>query len=137
MSKVAIVYWSGSGNTKLMAKNFETGANGAGADATLFTASSFTSDDIANFDAFAFGCPACGAEELDETEFLPMWEAAKGSLEDKPVILFGSYGWGGGEWLETWKSESADVNIIADLACEGEPDEDAQQQCEELGKKLA
>ncbi len=137
MSKVAIVYWSGSGNTELMAKSVEIGANGAGAEVSFFQAATFTVDEITDFDAFAFGCPACGDEELDETEFAPMWDSVKGSLGDKPVILFGSYGWGGGQWLETWKSESADVNIIADLACEGEPDEEVQKLCELLGKKLA
>lgn len=137
MKKVAIVYWSGTGNTEIMAKSIETGAVNAGAEVTLYPASTFTSDSVNEFDAFAFGCPACGAEELDETEFVPMWESVKGLLAEKPVILFGSYGWGGGEWLETWKSESPEVNIIADLASEGEPDNDTQQQCEELGKSLA
>lgn len=136
MSRVAIVYWSGTGNTELMARGLELGADEAGAEVAIFQAATFAADMVSEFDALAFGCPACGEEELDEGEFLPMWKSVKGALGNKPIILFGSYGWGGGEWLEIWKSESPELNIIADLACEGEPTEDAQLLCKELGGKL-
>ena len=91
MSKIAVIYWSGTGNTQQMA---EAIANQAHAD--LFTASEFTADKAANYDAFAFGCSAMGAEQLEEDEFEPMWNAVAPVLGSKKVVLFGSYGWGGG-----------------------------------------
>lgn len=88
MSKIAVIYWSGTGNTQQMA---EAIANQAHAD--LFTASEFTADKAANYDAFAFGCSAMGAEQLEEDEFEPMWNAVAPVLGSKKVVLFGSYGW--------------------------------------------
>ena len=96
MSKAAVVYWSGTGNTEAMAHAVTEGAKGAGAEAELFTASEFTPDKAAGFDAIAFGCPSMGAEVLEEEEFQPMWDACKGSLAGKKIALFGSYGWGDG-----------------------------------------
>ncbi len=100
MSKIAVVFWSGTGNTEAMAKAVEDGAKGKGADVTEFTASDFSADKVAGFDAIAFGCPAMGAEVLEEGEFQPMWDNVKGSLKGKKIALFGSYGWGTGEWMD-------------------------------------
>ncbi len=136
MSKVAVVFWSGTGNTETMASSVESGAAGAGAVVSVFQAGSFTADMVSDFDAFAFGCPAQGAEELEDSEFVPMWDSVKDSLADKKVVLFGSYGWGGGEFMETWKSDNDSVNIVADFTCEGEPDEDSLAKCVELGTAL-
>ena len=134
--KIAVVYWSGTGNTEAMAKCIEVGALGAGAEVDLFQCSSFTKDLVEDYDAFAFGCSACGSEELDEAEFVPMWDSVKDSLGDKKVVLFGSYGWGGGEWLETWKSNHGALNIVDEYACEEAPEGEAFTRCEELGRTL-
>lgn len=94
MSKVAIVYWSGTGNTEAMANAVAEGVTEKGAEASTFTASDFSADKVAEFDAIAFGCPAMGAEELEDSEFLPMFESCTDSLNAKKIALFGSYGWG-------------------------------------------
>lgn len=97
MSKTAVIYWSGTGNTEMMAKAI---AEGAGAD--LFAVSEF-SGNIADYDRIAFGCAAMGAEVLEEDEFEPFFAAIEGSLSGKTVVLFGSYGWGDGEWMRNWE----------------------------------
>ena len=89
MSKVAIVYWSGTGNTEAMANAVLSGTNGNG---ELFTASSFDASKMNDYDTFAFGCPSMGAEQLEESEFEPMFLSVEGSLSGKKVGLFGSLG---------------------------------------------
>jgi len=100
MAKVAVVYWSGTGNTEKMAGAVAEGAKGAGADVDLFEVDSFSVDQIDNFDALALGCPSMGAEELEEGSYEPFFAAAvdSGKLSGKPVVLFGSWGWGRGTW---------------------------------------
>ena len=95
--KTAVIYWSGTGNTEAMAKAAAEGAN-----AELFSVSEF-SGNVADYDAIAFGCPAMGAEVLEEDEFEPFFTAAESSLSGKKVLLFGSYGWGDGEWMRNWE----------------------------------
>ena len=90
MSKVAVVYWSGTGNTEAMANAVVEGAKAAGAEVELFTASEFGANKIDEFDAVAFGCPSMGAEELEESEFAPMFEECEGKLKGKKIALFGS-----------------------------------------------
>ena len=94
MSKAAVVYWSGTGNTEEMANQVAAGAKAAGADVSVFTSADFNAEMIGQFDAIAFGCPSMGAEELEETEFAPMFDACEPKLRGKKVALFGSYGWG-------------------------------------------
>ena len=94
MSQIAVVYWSGTGHTQAMA---EAVAKACGAQ--LFTAEEFSADQVAKYDAIAFGCPAMGAEVLEESEFRPMFDACKPHLQGKKIALFGSYGWGDGEWM--------------------------------------
>lgn len=140
MSKVAVVFWSGTGNTEAMAAKVAEGAQSAGAEAVVFTAAEFSADKMDEFDAVAFGCPAMGAEELEDTEFLPMFNDCESKLSGKKIALFGSYGWGDGEWMRTW--EETCKNDGANLACESvlaneAPDDDALAACEALGKALA
>ena len=140
MSKVAVVFWSGTGNTQAMADAVVEGAQGAGAEVTVLGASEFTADDVASYDAIAFGCPAMGAEVLEESEFEPMFADVEGSLSGKKVGLFGSYGWGGGAWMEDWtdrvKEDGAD--LVADgVTANNEPDDDALEACKALGAALA
>ena len=134
MSKIAVVYWSQTGHTQMMA---EAVAQACGAD--LFTASEFDADKAAAYDAIAMGCPAMGAEELEDSEFQPMYDAVKGSLAGKKVALFGSYGWGDGEWMRTWQAdvESTGAALVGDgVIANDEPDADALAACAALGEAL-
>ena len=83
MSKIAVVYWSGTGNTEAMASAVAEGAKAAGGDVTLYTATDFSGSMVGDFDAIAFGCPAMGAEELEETEFAPMFQSCESALSGK------------------------------------------------------
>ena len=140
MSKIAVVYWSGTGNTEAMANEVLAGAKGAGADASLISASDFGSTLVSEYDAIAFGCPAMGAEELEDSEFAPMFEACEPGLKDKKIALFGSYGWGDGEWMRTWADrcrEDGAVLACDFVICADAPDNDAKAACRALGAALA
>ena len=134
MGKIAVVYWSGTGHTQTMA---EAVANAAQAE--LFTAAEFGADKAGEFDAIAFGCPSMGTEQLEESEFEPMFEGCNGALDGKRVALFGSYGWGDGEWMRSWEADcKAAGAVIAceSVICQEEPDEDALTACRALGEAL-
>ncbi len=140
MSKAAIVYWSGTGNTKAMADAVLEGAKAKGADVTVFEASGFDADKLKEYDKIAFGCPAMGAEVLEEEEFDPMFTALEGSLSGKMIALFGSYGWGDGQWMRDWEARCNDAGavLIADsVTANDAPDDDAIAACKELGAALA
>ena len=137
MSKVAIVFWSATGNTETMANCI---AEGAGAAATIVPCAEMDAAKLGEYDVVAFGCPAMGAEQLEESEFEPMFTACEGRLSGKSIALFGSYGWGDGEWMRSWESRCNDDG--ANLACESvicneAPDDDALAACRELGASLA
>lgn len=139
MSKIAVVYWSGTGNTEQMASVVLEGAKEKGADAVLFTSSEFDAAMMEQYDAVAFGCPAMGAEVLEEDEFQPMFDACEGKISGKKIALFGSYGWGDGEWMRSW--EETCRNAGAELACDSvicneAPDDEVLKQCRELGAAL-
>lgn len=137
--KVSIVYWSGTGNTELMAASAAEGAKRAGADVEMLTAAEADAS-VLKSDALLFGCPAMGAEELEETEFEPFFSAIEGKLAGKKVGLFGSYGWGDAEWMRTWteRVKKAGGVMIADGVIANEaPDEAASAECEALGEKAA
>lgn len=140
MKKIAVVYWSGTGNTEAMAASVLEGAKDKGAQAILFPASEFSADLAAGYDAIAFGCPSMGAEELEETEFAPMFSAVEAALKDKKIALFGSYGWGDGEWMRDWveRMQNAGAEIVngEGLICQEAPDDEVLAACEELGKQL-
>lgn len=139
MSKVAVVYWTGSGNTEAMAAAVAEGAETKGATVEQILAADFSLSAAEGYDAYAFGCPAMGAEELEDSEFQPMWDEVKGSLGDKKVVLFGSYGWGSGEWMDAWKkdAEEAGINVIDSLIINEQPDDDGIAACHALGAQLA
>lgn len=139
MSKsIAIVYWTGTGNTEEMARALEAGVAAAGAEARVVPVADFSAEDVSGYDALAFGCPAMGAEELESDEFGPVWEACRGALGDKPVALFGSYGWGTGEWMETWQAdaEGAGVNVVCTVITNEAPDDDAVAELEAAARSL-
>ncbi len=140
MSKIAVVYWSGTGNTEAMAEAVLAGAKEAGAEAELFTSAEFAPDSIGNYDAVAFGCPSMGAEQLEESEFEPMFTSCEPNLSGKKVALFGSYGWGDGEWMRNWEETCTGdgaVLVCDSVICNGAPDEDATAECSALGAALA
>ena len=139
MSKIAVVFWSGTGNTEQMAYAVMEGIKEKAAEAALFAASEFGASMIKQYDAIAFGCPAMGAEVLEETEFQPMWDACEGALGGKKVALFGSYGWGDGEWMRSWEDACGSAGAV--LACESvicneAPNEEALEACRALGGAL-
>ncbi len=138
--KTAVIYWSGIGNTEAMAEAVVEGARQAGAEVSLFTASEFDTSKVGDFDTLAFGCPAMGAEELEDSEFLPMFTAVKPSLKGKKIALFGSYGWGDGEWMRTWEEDCVGAGCVfaADsVTCNEAPDDEALDACRALGAALA
>ncbi len=138
MSKVAVVYWSGTGNTKMMADAVEEGAKGAGAEVSVFGAN-FSAADLGAVDAVAFGCPAMGAEVLEESEFEPMFASIEGSLSGKKIALFGSYGWGDGQWMRDWedRAKAAGANLVTDsVMANNTPDDSALDECKALGAAL-
>lgn len=139
MSKIAVVYWSGTGNTEQMANAVAEGAKEAGAEVSTLTADQFSAAKVAEFDAIAFGCPAMGSEELEYDEFQPMWDEVKETLGDKKVVLFGSYSWAEGEWMDNWKADAdeAGVNVVDSVICYDAPDDEGETACKALGAELA
>ena len=137
MSKVAIVFWSATGNTETMANCI---AEGAGANGTIVPCAEMTPAKLAEFDVVAFGCPAMGAEQLEESEFEPMFAALEGSLNGKKIALFGSYGWGDGQWMRDWEKDCDDagINLVCEsvICCET-PDDTVLEACRAMGKVLA
>ena len=134
MNKVCVVYWSGTGHTEAMAQAMAESSQGK-----LFTAAEFGPDQAKEYDAIAMGCPAMGAEVLEEEEFQPMFDAVKPVLAGKKVALFGSYGWGDGEWMRNWEEEclGAGATLACDsVICQDNPDEDALAACRALGEAL-
>lgn len=132
--KTAVIYWSGTGNTEAMAKAV---AEGAGAE--LFAVSEF-SGNIADYDAIAFGCPSMGAEVLEEDEFEPFFTGIESELSGKKVALFGSYGWGDGEWMRNWQerviADGAELVGGEGLIVDEAPSDDDLENCKALGQKL-
>ena len=140
MKKTAVIYWSGTGNTEAMANAVLEGMTAAGADAKLLTVDQVNSAVLNGYAAIAFGCPAMGSEVLEEMEFQPMFDSIKNQMGGKAVGLFGSFGWGDGEWMRDWESDCSNAGIS--LTCEGvtcceTPDDTALAACREMGKALA
>lgn len=139
MNKIAIVYWSMSGNTEKMAHCIADGVTQAGGEAVLLAPGSFDANSWGEYSAVAFGCPAMGAEVLEEGEFEPMFAALEPTLSGKKIALFGSYGWGDGQWMRDWCERCAAANLYDEngLIANYEPDDDGQEACRELGRALA
>lgn len=140
MSKTAVIYWSGTGNTEAMAQAVAEGAKSVNPDTAYFSVSEISADDAASYDTLILGCPAMGSEVLEEDEFEPFFTALEGKISGKNVALFGSYGWGDGEWMRNWEERCVGDGAV--LACESvicneAPDDDAQASCKALGKALA
>lgn len=139
MNKVAIVFWSGTGNTERMAECIAEGVKEVGGEAVLMSPGEFGAD---NFDAYgvvAFGCPSMGSEQLEEGEFEPMFAGIEGALGGKKIALFGSYGWGDGQWMRDWCERCGSANLYDEkgLIINESPDDEGQETCRELGRGLA
>lgn len=136
MSKVAVIYWSGTGNTAAMANEI---AAGIGAQAEVFSVDAFTAN-IADYEKIAFGCAAMGDEVLEEAEFEPFFTAIESSLKGKKIALFGSYGWGDGKWMRDWEErcQKNGANLMEEglILC-GFPDADGKAQCKAYGERFA
>ena len=123
----------------MMAQMVEAGIVEAGGNVSLMTSAEFNSDMMDEFDAFAFGCPSMGSEQLEESEFEPMFREIEDKLSGKKIALFGSYGWGDGEWMRNWEDEcsSDGANVVHEsVICCGAPDDSANEDLKALGKAL-
>ena len=140
MKNIAVVYWSGTGNTETMALAVAEGVKSKGAEATVFTATEFDASKLSDFDAIAFGCPSMGAEQLEESEFEPMFSDCEAGLSGKNIVLFGSYGWGDGEWMREWEQRCKICGAVLcsdSVICNEAPDEDGINACKNLGEAIA
>lgn len=141
MSKTAIIYWSGSGNTAAMADAILEGAKSVNPDTVCCNVSEISADDALRYDTLILGCPAMGAEVLEESEFEPFFAEIESSLAGKNVALFGSYGWGDGEWMRNWEERVKNCGAVlvggAGVIANDAPDSDAVSACGELGKTAA
>ena len=139
MSKVAVVYWRGTGNTAAMAAAVEESARSAGAEVSVFGPSEFNSSMLADYDGVAFGCPAMGAEVLEENEYEPMFIDVEGSLSGKKIALFGSYGSGDGQWMRDWEERANAAGAQLAYECvmaNNAPNDDDLEECKSLGRAL-
>lgn len=136
MSKYAVIFWSGTGNTEAMAQAVAQGIEAGGGEADVLACSSFSASNLSDYEGFAFGCSSSGAEALEEGEFRPMWDSIVSDLKGKKVVLFGSYGWGGGAYLDDWKGECGDMNLLDCYVCENTPEGDQLDSCKKLGQTL-
>jgi flavodoxin short chain len=140
MSKVIIVYWSGTGNTEKVAELIEKGAAGKGASVVRKTVGEASVDELSGYDVIAFGSPSMGVETIEEAEMEPFFTDAAPKLGGKKVAIFGSYGWGDGEWLRTWadRVRETGARLIGDgLAVHETPDDASSAECIAYGEKIA
>ena len=140
MEKLAIVYWSGTGNTKKMAEAIQVGTEKAGTKADLFEVDSFDISSCKEYQGFLFGCPAMGDEVLEEAGFEPFFSSVEEKLSGVPVALFGSYGWGDGAWMRNWQErvKKDGMKLYQEgLIVNGEPTADDISRCEAFGKDFA
>lgn len=140
MSKKAVIYWSGTGNTEAMANAVLEGINSKGENAEIFNVSEISASKASEYDSLALGCPAMGSEVLEETEFEPFFTSLETNLKDKNIALFGSYGWGDGEWMREWEErvKNAGGKMVSQngLIINDFPDDEGLQKCKELGALL-
>ena len=140
MGKIAVIYWSAGGNTEAMAKAIARGISSENVGADVFSVSEFGSKSVNDYEKLALGCPSMGAEVLEECEFEPFLSSIEHGLAGEKVALFGSYGWGDGEWMRTWEQECRTAHIA--LCCESvicceAPGDIELEACRELGRELA
>lgn len=140
MEKIYVVYWSQTGNTQAMAEAIGEGVTQAGKEVCVCSVNEVTADDLKEAQVFAMGCPAMGAEELEESEMEPFVKSLEDSVSGKRILLFGSYGWGDGEWMREWTARMKEAGAVIsggeELICQDMPDEEMLKKCREMGKGL-
>ena len=139
MKKIAIVYYSGTGNTLEMANAILDGVLEANGEALIFNVSDISAADLKDYDVLVLGCPAMGDEVLEEEEFEPFFSELEGSLNGKDVALFGSYGWGDGQWMREWQDRTvkAGAKMVKDgIICNDAPDEEIVIELKKLGNEI-
>ncbi|MDF2875799.1 MAG: Flavodoxin [Sporomusa sp.] len=142
MKKLAVIYWSGTGNTEQMAVAVADGAkNNDGVSVELIAVNNASKNTVLEADAIALGCPSMGDEVLEETEMEPFVTTLQAAeLTGKPLALFGSYGWGDGQWMRDWEERMKGLGaqlVAGGLVVQENPDEQGLSLCKELGAKLA
>ncbi|MCC8179436.1 MAG: flavodoxin [Planctomycetes bacterium] len=140
MAKVLVTYWSGTGNTEKMAECIAEGAKEKGAEVDLKQVGSVSAADALAYDVIAIGSPSMGQEVLEESEVEPFVDDLNQQIKDKKVAIFGSYGWGDGEWMRNWadREREAGANLLDDgLMIHETPSDDDEETCREYGRKLA
>lgn len=141
MSKVNIVFWTGTGNTSAMAEYIAQGVTAACKEAALIPVDQANIADLIAEKAFALGCPSMGAEQLEESEMEPFMCELESQISGKQIALFGSYGWGNQEWMRDWEERiaAAGASVVngEGIAVNGAPGEDAAEECKDLGRDLA
>lgn len=141
MNEIIVAYWSQTGNTEAMANAVGEGIEAAGKKALVTEISGVSMDDLKNASVFAMGCPAMGAEVLEEAEMEPFVMEVEGFASGKNIGLFGSYGWGDGEWMRSWVGRMTAAGAVVvggeGVICQETPDEEALESCRALGKALA
>ena len=141
MAQISIVYWSGTGNTELMAQKVAEGVREAGQEAVMLSVDLADVSELKKARAFALGCPSMGAEQLEETQMEPFMCDLENGIGGKQIGLFGSFGWGGGEWMRDWEERVRNVgaSVVGEegIIVNGAPDEEAEEKCKELGRTLA
>ena len=141
MNTIQIIYWTQTGNTYAMAEAIAKGVEEAGKLAKIVPVNEASLEELKSANAFALGCPAMGAEVLEESEMEPFVEALEGDVKGKNIALFGSYGWGDGEWMRDWETRmsAAGAKVLGGegVICRESPDDEALEACKELGRKLA
>ncbi len=141
MNKIYVVYWSQTGNTEAMAEAVGKGIEAAGKEAEVLEVANASLEELKEASAFALGCPAMGDEVLEEDEMDPFVTKVEAFASGKTIGLFGSYGWGDGEWMRDWvdRMKAAGAIVLNDegVMCEETPDDDAVAACENLGRQLA
>ena len=141
MEEIYVVYWSQTGNTKEMAEAVGAGIEEAGKTAKVVEVGSISAEVFKDAAVFALGCPAMGAEVLEEEEMEPFVAEVEKFASGKKIALFGSYGWGDGEWMRDWETrmQNAGAELVggAGVMCNEAPDADAVVACKALGVQLA
>ena len=137
---ISIVYWSGTGNTQVMAEAVAEGIREAGAEAEVIDVGMAEAEKLAKEKAFALGCPSMGAEQLEESEMEPFVEKLESMVSGKRILLFGSYGWGDGEWMREWAQRMKEAGAVLvreeGVIANEAPDEEALAECRLAGKEL-
>lgn len=134
-----IVYYSASGNTEKMANLIAEGIVNSGKSVEVINVSNADANIFDNEEIVILGCPAMGDEVLEENEFEPFVGEISSKISGKKVALFGSYGWGDGQWMRDWQErmESLGCTLIDDgLIIQYEP-EDNSSECIQLGMTIA